>query len=37
MKDNKSEVTIVPNKMGAKIRVSANNADYAHVLERHTF
>jgi len=32
MKDNKSEVTIVPNKMGAKIRVSANNADYAHVL-----
>jgi hypothetical protein len=27
-----SQVTIVPNKLGAKIRVSANNSEYAHVL-----
>ena len=30
--NKETEVTIVPNKMGAKIRVSVNNAEYAHVL-----
>ena len=34
MNKENTEVTIVPNKMGAKIRVSANNAEYAHVLLR---
>jgi len=34
MTKENTEVTIVPNKMGAKIRVSANNAEYAHVLLR---
>ena len=32
MNKENTKVTIVPNKMGAKIRVSANNAEYAHVL-----
>lgn len=28
----KNQVKIVPNEMGAKIRISKNNAEYAHVL-----
>ena len=32
MKNTSSKVEIVPNQEGAKIRVSKNNAEYAHVL-----